>query len=108
MAMSREQMLQVLGTMDTGKLVDALSAAGVDCGCGPGYQDEMGEHEPSADGLVSWNATEVRMPTSKRPALFDKHAHVEKPQVQTRKMELPPEETGMGEWAPPMAGAMGY
>jgi hypothetical protein len=104
--MSREQMLSIITAMDESHLSRALSAAGIDCGDCGSYQDQMGEHADSAEGLVSWNATDVKIPSSKRPALFDKAAHVEQQAQPRRRLELSPQESGMEDWQAPTA-AMG-
>jgi len=98
--MDRQQMLQILSVAEDDKLSQALSAIGIDCGECEGYRGAMGSKEPGDENLVSWNATSVRMPASKRPALFDKGAYVEIPKAAPRRMELDPAETGLEDYSP--------
>jgi hypothetical protein len=99
--MDREQMLQILGTMSEDNLLKAISATGIDCGdCMPG-RSALSKDAAGDEALSSWNATSVVIPQSKRPSLFDKNAHYEKPaSAPTRRMDLEPEITGLEELQP--------
>ncbi len=103
--MKREQMLSVLNAVDDQKLMQAMSAIGIDCGDGAGGLDYGAED--GADGLVGWNSTEVKVPESERPRLFDKSKTVERKQqpMPVRGMDsaavLGPEQTGMEAWQAP-------
>lgn len=102
--MNRQQMLSIIGTMSDDNLMRALSATGVECcdemgmdgdyGSGLGAEDDGGE-------LVSWNNTDVKVPKTKRPPLFDKNQTLDipKPQVQYLSPDM-----GGGEMDPTMAG----
>lgn len=99
---SREEMLSILRTMDDSHLMKALEATGIDCGsCLPGASG-LSDREPDRDeGIASWNATQVVVPGSKRPKLFDKSAYVEQaPSAPTRTMQLPQEQFGMEDLQP--------
>lgn len=108
--MDRQQMIQILASMDEDKLTQALGAAGISCGPKGSYRDEMGSEEPD-DQLVSWNQTKVEVPRSKRPALYDKSANTTPaPKPAVRAMDqsayLGPEPSGQESWAP-QGAAMG-
>jgi hypothetical protein len=107
--MSREQMIAVLSNMDDSKLTDALSATGVPMDDqGGDYKDQMGADEPGAEGLTSWNNTSVKMPSSKRPALFDKTAHVDQAaQPAPGRPQFGQEPTGIEDMGPPPPPAVG-
>jgi hypothetical protein len=66
--MNRGQMLSILNAMSDDKLVQAMSAAGIDCGDCGGM--EMGDE--SAAGIESWNARDVSVPAVVKPPLVDK------------------------------------
>lgn len=107
MGMSREQMIAVLSAMDDSKLTEALSGAGIPMDDEGGYRDQMGADEPGQDGLTSWNNTDVKMPASQRPSLFDKGAHVEQPKPQARPQYGAPDPTGMEDMSPAPPPATG-
>ena len=68
MAMSKQQMLSILQTMDEQNLAEALSAVGVECDYG-----DMDLGDPSvAEGLEPWNAREVAVGDPQKPEFFNK------------------------------------
>lgn len=62
---SREEKIQMLGALGDDKLDAALGALGIKCG--GSYMDGMDMDAPAEDGLIPWNATEVKVPRSSRP-----------------------------------------
>ena len=72
--LNRQQMISILSAMSDDKLIQAMSAAGIETGSPEGY--ELGDE--SADGIESWNARDVSVPPPNKPTFFDK-AVIERP-----------------------------
>lgn len=100
----RESLLGILNALPDETLVKACSAAGINLAGSPSsVEGVLGEESFDDDQLTPWNTTEVRVPGSKRPALFDKTALIEKEAAQAgmRNMQglqqaLGPEEQNPG------------
>lgn len=76
--LTRDQMVSILSAMADDKLLQAMSAVGIDTGGQPGMAGlDLGEEE--ASGIQSWNARDVSVPPANKPALFDKQV-IEPPQ----------------------------
>lgn len=74
--LTREQMVSILSAMADDKLLQAMSAVGIDTG-GQEAGYDLGQEE--ASGIQSWNARDVSVPPPNKPALFDKQV-IEPPQ----------------------------
>lgn len=70
--MNRSQMLSILNTMSDDSLMRAMSATGIDAGAGDGGGMGGGDGRDEDDQIVSWNNTDVKVPNSARPKIFDK------------------------------------
>lgn len=94
MALSKEELLQILGGLDESNLVKALGAVGVKIDGGQGgmsLKDGVMQDDTDTDneGLASWNATKVVAPAGSRPPIFDKQQTVDQPQVQAQPAQRP-------------------
>lgn len=96
---SREEKIQMLGALGDDKLDQALQALGISCG--GSYADDMGSEEPE-EGLIPWNATDVKVPATVRPPIVDSSKIYE--QTQKRPYEEPP---AMGPDMAPWAATAG-
>lgn len=69
--MDREQLINMLGSMDTGSLIKMLATQGVKIE-DPGCDMDMDEDD-SGSKVADWNTREVQVGSDERPKLFDKH-----------------------------------
>lgn len=90
--MNRGQMLSILQAMSDEKLVQAMSAAGVDCGDCGGMQ--MGDE--IAEGIEPWNARDVSVPEVVKPPLVDKSVFTRPATPMQAKREYLSDETDFG------------
>lgn len=90
--MHRGQMISILNAMSDEKLVQALSAAGIDCGPDEGY--ELGQEE--AQGIESWNARDVSVPAVEKPPLVDMSVFTRPATPKQMRREYLSDETDLG------------
>lgn len=89
MAMNRAQLLSIINSMADDKLLEALSAAGIDLG--DQMQPDMDLGAETTDGLEPWSAKEVQVDPANKPSLFDKNKFVKQPPVVVRRPQYMPQ-----------------
>lgn len=75
----RQELLGILNALSDDRLVQALSAAGINVDCGPGMAQELALGDP-VDELTPWNRTAVKVPMTTRPPIVDRAKTLEMPQ----------------------------
>jgi hypothetical protein len=96
--LNRNQMISILSSMSDEKLVQAMSATGIDVGPSEGY--DLGEEESA--GLEPWNMRDVSVPAVVKPPLVDKSVFTRPATPMQARREYLSDETdlgGLGEYA---------
>ncbi len=77
----RQELLGILNALSDDRLVQALSAAGINIEGGGSMAQDMAMMDP-VDELTPWNRTEVKVPLTTRPPIVNKGQTVDLPQPQ--------------------------
>jgi len=83
--MSREQLLQIFGSLDTDSLIDMLAVKGININRDP-EMGEVGYEEPESK-IESWNDVRIKGGKDSRPDLISRQPEVVDVPPPTRKRE---------------------